>query len=268
VTGRKERARRLAAIWLFVTVGGAHAQALPDEAVGVQEDPCADLAPMPAGADIAVRAEWQKRRLLQDFAGLCHYRDENARLGPGGGERVVFFGDSITELWRRYDADFFTGGTVNRGISGQTTAQMMVRFHHDVVALRPRVVHILAGTNDLAGNTGPTSLAWIEANIRGMVELARAHRIAVVLAAVPPATWFNWRPSIRPAGQIKALNARIEAYARSADLVFVDYGRALGDGGGGIKPALTTDGVHPNAAGYARMRPLAESAIGEALRRR
>src|SRR5207248_2313748 len=127
----------------------------------------------------------------------------NARLGPATDRRVVFFGDSITELWGPADPKLFSDDTVNRGISGQTTAQMLGRFQQDVIALHPRVVHILAGTNDIAGNTGPTTLPWIQANIRSMVELAKAHRIVVVLAAVLPATHYNWRPSIQPVEPIK-----------------------------------------------------------------
>jgi len=179
----------------------------------------------------------------------------------------VFFGDSITELWISADPGFFTQGRLNRGISGQTTAQMLGRFRHDVVALRPRAVHIMAGTNDLSGNTGPTTLAWIQANIRSMVDLARAHRIAVILAAVPPAARFNWRPAIRPVAQIEAMNAWLRDYAASEKLVFVDYGAVLGDGAGGMKAELSADGVHPNPAAYALMRKRTERAMREVLGR-
>jgi lysophospholipase L1-like esterase len=256
----------------------------PAEAVGILEDPCAALAPVPPEvarfrAEVAaakaegrprpaltasyleIHTQWIQRRLTQDFFGICAYRAENAKLEPGSADRVVFFGDSITELWRAADPEFFTQGRVNRGIGGQTTAQMLGRFRHDVVALRPRAVHIMAGTNDLAGNTGPTTLAWIQANIRSMVDIARANRIAVILAAVPPAAHFNWRPAIRPVPQIQALNAWLREYAASENLVFVDYGGVLGDGAGGMKAELSADGVHPNPAAYALMRKLAERAI-------
>jgi acyl-CoA thioesterase I len=259
------------------------------EAVGVLEDPCAVLAPVPSEvtqfrAEVAaaktaglprpaftrsyleLHTQWVQRRLLQDFFGLCRFREENARLGEPAGARVVFFGDSITELWKPADEKLFSGETLNRGIGGQTTAQMLGRFRHDVIALRPRVVHIMAGTNDLAGNTGPTALAWIQANIRSMVDLARMHGIGVVLAAVPPAIHFNWRPSIQPAAQIQALNEWIKDYAAKEKLAFVDYSAVLGDGGGGLKSELTSDGVHPNAAGYALMRPLAERALRDVLK--
>jgi acyl-CoA thioesterase I len=258
--------------------------------VGVVEDPCALLSPVPAEVEayrnkvaeakakqtsrpaltpsyLATHTEWVNRRLLQDFNGLCRYRDENVKLEPATEKRVVFFGDSITELWEPADPAFFANDRLNRGISGQTTAQMLGRFQHDVVALRPRVVHIMAGTNDIAGNTGPTTLPWIQANLRSMVELAKAHRISVVLAAVPPAAQFNWRPSVQPAGQIRALNAWIKAYAESEKLVFVDYGMVLDDGRQGIKAELSADGVHPNPTAYERMRPLAESAVNKASAR-
>lgn len=282
----------LAAALLLLGASLANAQqgSTTSESVGVLEDPCAVLAPMPpevrkfradvAGAKarqsampaltptfLAIHAEWQRKLLLQDFAGLCRYRDDNAGLPPATAHRVVLFGDSITELWGTADADFFTDDKVNRGISGQTTAQMVARFQHDAIALRPRVVHILAGINDIAGNTGPTTLQWIQANIRTMVELARANRIEVVLATVLPAERFNWRPSIQPVQHVKALNAWIKSYAESQKLVFVDYGRVLDNGSDGLKAELTTDGVHPNPAGYARMRPLAERAIRDALLR-
>jgi lysophospholipase L1-like esterase len=279
------------ALALLLGSGAIRAQSpAPAEAVGILEDPCAALAPVPPEvakfrADVAtaraegrprpaltpsyleIHTQWIQRRLTQDFFGLCAYRDENAKLGPSTSDRVVFFGDSITELWRSADPEFFTGDRVNRGISGQTTAQMLGRFRHDVVALRPRAVHIMAGTNDLAGNTGPTTLAWIQANIRGMVDIARANRIHVILAAVPPAAHFNWRPAIRPIPQIEALNAWLREYAASEKLVFVDYGGGLGDGAGGMKAGLSADGVHPNASAYALMRKLAEGAMHEALGR-
>jgi lysophospholipase L1-like esterase len=267
------------------SIAVAHAQQpAATDAVGVLEDPCAVLAPMPAEvtrfreevaaaktagkplpsftpAYLELHAQWVQRRLLQDFFGVCRYRDENAKLGPATRSRVVFFGDSITELWRAADPELFSGETLNRGISGQTTAQMLGRFRHDVIALQPRVVHIMAGTNDLAGNTGPTTPAWIQANIRSMVELARANRIGVVLAAVPPALHFNWRPAIKPAAHVKALNDWLKEYAASEKLGFVDYGAVLGDGSGAMKAQLTSDGVHPNPAAYQLMRPLADGAL-------
>lgn len=259
------------------------------DAVGVLKDPCAGLSPLPrevtdylaasataraahqpeparSAAGLAAYSAWQDRRLTQDFAGLCRYRQQNAQAPRAGDHRVVFFGDSITELWGATEPGLFTHDVVNRGISGQTTAQMIGRFQADVLDLHPRVVHILAGTNDIAGNTGPTTLAWIEANIRSMVELAKAHHVRVVLASVLPAARFAWRPGIEPVESIAALNAWLRAYAKAEQLTFVDYGGPLDDGRHGFKAELSPDGVHPNAAGYALMRPLAEAAIRRALR--
>ena len=222
--------------------------------------------PQPLAANLAAYGAWQSRRLGQDFAGLCRYHDQNAALPAATDHRVVFFGDSITELWGQSDPGLFANDVVDRGISGQTTAQMVGRFQQDVIDLNPRVIHILAGTNDIAGNTGPTTLAWIEANVRTMVELAKAHHIHVVLAAVLPAARYSWRPSIEPVAQIQALNAWLKAYAEAEHIGFVDYAPALDDGRHGIKSELSGDGVHPNAAGFAAMRPLADRALREALR--
>jgi lysophospholipase L1-like esterase len=223
-------------------------------------------APAPSASGLAAYNDWQDRRALQDYAGLCRYHDQNATLPPATGHRVVFFGDSITELWGVLDPGMFAHDTLNRGISGQTTAQMIGRFQEDVIALHPRVVHILAGTNDVAGNTGPTTLPWIEANIRTMAETAKANHVRVVLASVLPAARYSWRPSIEPIPQIEALNAWLQAYAKAEHLTFVDYRPPLDDGRRGFKPQLSADGVHPNAAGYAAMRPLAERAVQAALR--
>jgi lysophospholipase L1-like esterase len=269
----------------------AYAQASPaaPDRVGVLEQPCAAMAPMPpevaaylaaaakaraahqaepvaSASGLAAYNDWQTRRSLQDYAGLCHYHDQNAALPPASAHRVVFFGDSITELWGAIDPSLFTHDTVNRGISGQTTAQMIGRFQEDVIALHPRVVHILAGTNDIAGNTGPTTVPWIEANIRTMVELAKVHQIRVVLSPILPAARYSWRPAIQPIPQIQAVNAWMQAYAKAEHLTFVDYRMGLDDGRHGFKAQLSADGVHPNAAGYAVMRPLAEAAVQAALR--
>jgi len=143
--------------------------------------------------------EAQRLSAGQDWAGLCRYRVSNkAVLAAGASPRIVFMGDSITENWNLSDAAFFDKGIVNRGISGQTTSQMLVRFRADVVALHPKTVHILAGTNDVAGNTGPLTAQDFKNNIMSMVDLARANGIAVVLGSIPPAASFNWRPELKP----------------------------------------------------------------------
>lgn len=250
----------------------------PAPSVGVMHDPCAALLPppeTPAGPARAIRAArsalaaaskaWEAQRRRYDFGGLCRYRMANAKLAQPGARRVVFMGDSITEAWRNGDPDLFTHEVIDRGISGQTTPQMLLRFRADVIDLHPAVVHILAGTNDIAGNTGPTSLEAIEGNIQSMVELARAHHIRVILASLTPAARYPWRADIEPVDTIRALNAWIKAYAKQQGLVYVDYFTPLDDGHGGFTAALTIDGVHPDAAGYAVMDKLARRAIEQAL---
>jgi lysophospholipase L1-like esterase len=208
---------------------------------------------------------------LSDWPQLAYYRAQNAALPPArkGETRVVFYGDSITEGWGRTGSEsFFPGkGYLNRGISGQTTAQMLLRFRQDVIALRPALVVILAGTNDIAGNTGPASQSMIEDNLHSMVELAQAHGIKVVLSSVLPVSAYPWRPGLQPADSVRALNAALKRYAHQHHLVYLDYHAALGNAEGGLDKALADDGVHPTPAGYAKMAPLAESAVAEALGR-
>jgi len=216
------------------------------------------------------RGDAQQR--LRDWPQLHYYRAENAALpAPRKGQpRVVLFGDSITEGWGRTGSDtFFPGkGYINRGISGQTTAQMLLRFQQDVIALQPAVVVILAGTNDIAGNSGPVTQAMIEDNLHAMMALAREHGIAVVLASVLPVSDYPWRPGVQPAPKVRALNAALQRYAAAQQLVYLDYYTALTNRDGGLDKALAEDGVHPTPAGYARMAPLADAAINRALAQR
>jgi lysophospholipase L1-like esterase len=206
--------------------------------------------------------------LAQDWPGLDHFAEENASLdSPAMGEnRVVFMGNSITIGWLKGMPEFFTGKPyVNRGISGQTTPQMLLRFRQDVIDLRPKVVVILAGTNDIAGNTGPASLDMIINNLKSMTELARANNIAVVLSSVLPAHDYPWRPGLEPDKKIPALNERIKAYAKASGVVYLDYFRALANQQNGMDSELAGDGVHPTRKGYEIMAPLAEEAIQIAL---
>ena len=199
----------------------------------------------------------------QDWSYLCRYREQNAAiLRSGVRPQVVFLGDSITEFWRLAQPDLFGEKIVDRGISGQTTPQILLRFYADVVALHPRVVHIMAGTNDIAGNTGPTTDDQIFDNIRAMIDIAGVNHIKVVLASITPAT----NGPARPAARILALNARLRELARQRGAIYVDYHAALSDGRDGISAALANDGLHPNRDGYAVMRPLTERALAEALR--
>ncbi len=205
---------------------------------------------------------------LADWPQLARYRESNAALAPTEPGRVVFYGDSITDAWGRYgNPPFFPGKPyVNRGISGQTTPQMLVRFQQDVVALKPAAVLILAGTNDIAGNTGLSTLAMTEDNLRSMVVIAKANGIRVILASLLPASDYPWRKGLHPAGRVRELNAWIKSYAAQSGSVYLDYHTALVDDDGGMKPGTSKDGVHPTPAGYAIMAPLAQAAVDQALR--
>ncbi len=231
----------------------------------------------PTPAEVARASEkleaWRKGRqrvYIDDFGELKRYRAANAQLKPPAAteKRVVFYGDSITDLWP-LTAAFPGKPYVNRGISGQTTSQLLVRFRADVIALAPKVVVLLAGTNDIAGNTGPISLEEIEGNFASMVELARANGIRVVLSSVLPV--HNYTPMseltfpIRPLAKIAALNRWLKDYAVTNRCVYLDYAAAMADDRGLLRRELAEDGLHPNEAGYAIMAPLAEQAIGKAF---
>jgi acyl-CoA thioesterase-1 len=216
-----------------------------------------------------------EQQLLTDWADLAKYREADAKVPPPapGEMRVVFMGDSITENWGQKNnpvihdlGDFFPGKPYyNRGISGQTSPQMLVRFWQDVIDLKPKVVVILAGANDIAENTGPMTMEATENNIRSMVDLARANGIRVVLSSVLPASDFWWHPGLNPAPTIKELNAWIEQYAGKEHLAYVDYYSHLVNSQGGMKAEYSPDGVHPNGAGYAVMAPLAQAGIRAAM---
>ena len=203
---------------------------------------------------------------LQDWPGLCRYRASNADLrARGESSRIVFIGDSITENWALADPRFFERGVVNRGIGGQTTPQMLLRFRADVIALKPQAVHIMAGTNDVAGNTGPTTEQDVKNNVISMAELARANGIRVVLASIPPAATFNWRPQLDPVPQINALNAWLREYATQNRFEYIDYHAALAGSSGELKAELGNDGVHPNRDGYRIMRKLVEEKLAPVI---
>jgi lysophospholipase L1-like esterase len=211
--------------------------------------------------------EWNKR-LGTDWPYLARYRADNARLAPTPKHpRIVFMGDSITENWVDRSGDFFTTGRIGRGISAQTTPQMLARFRQDVIDLHPAVVQIMAGTNDIAGNTGPMTLEQTQGNIRSMVELAHAHGIRVILASIPPADRFPWKPELSVAEKIVAMNRWLKAYAARSGCVYADYWTALKGAGLGMREGLSSDHVHPTRAGYQVMAPVAEAAIRRALAR-
>jgi acyl-CoA thioesterase I len=205
-----------------------------------------------------------------DWPWLGRFKEADLALPqPAPGEdRVVFMGDSITQGWHiEGPVGSFPGKPyINRGISGQTTPQMLVRFRQDVIDLKPMVVVILAGTNDIAGNTGPMTLEDTEGNLASMAELATANHIRVVLCSVMPAFDFPWRPGLTPAPKVVALNAWIKTYAAEHGHVYVDYHSAMKDERDGLPPTLSNDGVHPSPAGYAVMTPLVEAGIEKALK--
>jgi lysophospholipase L1-like esterase len=254
------------AVLAFLFSALLYPQAVPPRSVPMppeQAEPEADLQKLQSEL-----AEDQKT--LRDWANLARYRDENGKLNPpqGGERRVVFMGDSITDGWgRAQGSKFFPGKPyVNRGISGQTTPQMLIRFRPDVIALQSKVVVILAGTNDIAGNTGPETLDQIEGNLESMAQLAKTNGIKVVLASVMPVCdYIKPQTTHRPPEKIVALNTWIKDYCTRNGCVYLDYFSAMVDSKGMLKEELTYDGLHPNNAGYEVMAPLAQKAIDQAL---
>ncbi|MDH3697209.1 MAG: SGNH/GDSL hydrolase family protein [Flavobacteriaceae bacterium] len=204
----------------------------------------------------------------QDWAQLEHFKMENESLSaPAEGQnRVVFMGNSITIGWKDADPEYFEQHPyVNRGISGQTTPQMLLRFRQDVIELKPSAVVILAGTNDIAGNTGPMTIKQILDNIISMTQLSKAHDIEVLLCSVLPAFDYPWRPGLEPNIKIPRLNAEVKKYASEHGHHYVDYFSAMTDGNNSLKSHLGYDGVHPNRAGYDVMKPILERAISQAF---
>lgn len=218
-------------------------------------------------------ADWQidEVKKKDDWQNLARYRKANSALAATKSTkpRVVFMGNSITDAWIRVDSSFFSGKNyIDRGISGQTTPQMLVRFRPDVIDLKPAVVVILAGINDIAANTGPMTLDETFGNIVSMSQLAKANNIKVVISSVLPAYDFPWRPGMQPADKVIKLNAMLKDYSAKNNIVYLDYFNAMKDERNGLPARLSHDGVHPNLTGYKIMEPLAEKAIAEALKRK
>lgn len=203
----------------------------------------------------------------RDWPNLCRFADANAAtIASGQKPRVVFLGDSITENWFPADPALFSADVLNRGVSGQTTPQMLLRTFPDVVALHPRVVHILAGTNDIFGNTGPETDRTIIDNIRAIIVLAKANHIAVVLGSITPSSHFAGQPGPNPSARIMRVNRLLRNLAAQLRIIWVDYHTPLANAEGGMRQELSNDGLHPNRAGYAIIRKLTEHAIAKALR--
>jgi hypothetical protein len=206
-----------------------------------------------------------EERLHSDWPYLNRYRDQNLELKTAGSTvDAVFLGDSITEGWLSKAPAFFSPGRVCRGISGQTTPQMLLRFRQDVIDLKPRIVHIMAGTNDIAGNTGPSTLQMTKDNFLCMTEIAVANRVRLIFASIPPASDYPWRPGLDTVTPIAALNTWLKDHARRVHATYADYFSAMSDGAGGMRDGLSSDHVHPTETGYALMRPVAEAALRRA----
>lgn len=205
----------------------------------------------------------------QDWANLSKYETENTlfQSKKSGEKRIVLMGDSITEFWLQIHSEFFEGKPyLDRGISGQTTAQMLIRFRQDVIQLQPDAVVLLAGVNDIAGNTGPTTPEKIFGNITSMVELAKANAIKVILCSILPANDFYWRPNDKAAATIIQLNQLIKSYADKHHIPYVDFHAVMADASNGLSKEFSNDGVHPNLKGYQIMEPLLEKAIQQILK--
>lgn len=245
---------------LAALLAAAPIMAADDVRPGLTEQPCAADQRPPTPAEWP---DWFRRSIAEDFGHLCRYAAANTQVARP--VRVVFIGDSITEGWPGYSPRLFSNGIIGRGIGGQTSPQMLVRFRQDVIDLQPAAVHIMVGTNDIAGNTGPQKMEWVEGHIHSMADLARAHGIRVIIGSVPPALVFPWRPGLKPAPQIVELNRRLKAWADREGYMFVDYHSALVGPDGGMKPGLATDGVHPSEAGYRVMEATVRAALARAL---
>ena len=205
---------------------------------------------------------------LQDWPYLKKYQKENANLPipKSGQKRIVFMGDSITEFWSELCPEFFVGKPyINRGISGQTSPQMLIRFRADVIALKPSIVVLLAGANDIAGNTGPSTLEMILNNIISMAELAKANQIELILCSLLPAYDFPWETGSFPAEKIETFNTMLKKYADANEILYLDYYSAMVDERKGLKTIYADDGVHPNKVGYEVMAPIVEKAINDII---
>jgi lysophospholipase L1-like esterase len=217
----------------------------------------------PVGRTTYTEAEVEQRARDWPFLGL--YRGENEAVRKEGKPKVVFIGDSITEIWRYGDPALFTHGIVGRGISGQTTPQTLIRFYPDVVALKPTAVHILCGGNDIAGNTGSTTPQDYKNNIMAMLDIAQVNGIKVMIGSITPSAGFSHRPEVKPIARIAELNDWLRQIAQERGAVFIDYFSALAAEDRSLPPRYTNDGLHPNKAGYEVMRPLVTAAIEKVL---
>jgi len=263
VSNRTRRAM-LAAVLL---AGGAPALAAEEGTRMPDLDAVCTPPPITAAPGTPLPASAEPYRPAADWAWLCYYHADNQAVRRGPAPDIVFMGDSITRNWITIDPGFFRQGRVDRGISGQTTAQMLLRFMPDAVALRPKVIHLMAGSNDIAANAGALAIESYKANMTAMADLAKANGITLVIGAMPPADRFPWRTTIAPVKDIRALNAWLRQFAAARGLAFIDYYAALATPEGAAREGLTRDGVHPNAQGYKVMADLAEPVLEKAVTR-
>lgn len=232
---------------------------------GVQINPATLMKDPRVAAFIVDTTNREQAWKQTDWSGLCRYREANVSQQAKGATQVVFLGDSITENWIYAAPELFTDKVIDRGIGGQTSSQILLRFYPDVVALRPEVVHIMAGTNDILQDKGPVGDEDIVNNISAMIDIAQVNHIKVVLASILPISVRSWQPDLRPAQRLIHLNERLSALATARGVQFIDYFAVLKDSADGLNADLGNDGVHPNRAGYALMQPMAMRAIEQAL---
>lgn len=229
---------------------------------GMLSDPCADLAVLNTIADGYTRWNTLQAHLREnDWPYLCRYRQENSNLDPHHQPEIVFMGDSITEMWVGAMPHLFGDNWIGRGIGGQTSSQMVARFYQDVVSLHPRRVHLMVGTNDLAGNSGANSFDQYKNNIRAMADLAHANGIEMMIASVLPADRFSWRPELAPADEIIKINQWLQEFAVSKGLTYIDYYSPMVNEKGGLPVSLAEDGVHPTLVGYQQMHDIFRQVI-------
>ena len=284
--------RALAAMLLVVMAAASLAEPISlARPVGIVDDPCPpplekpegvirgydllivpgalERSKFPAPDGPAEERYWVALEQLKssDWPDLCRYQRENVADSARGPVQAVFIGDSITDFWKMASPDYFAGGVLDRGISGQSSGQMVLRFQADVVALKPRVVHVLAGTNDAANNTGPLRPIDVENNLRTMAELARLHGIRVIFGTIPPAHYFFWQKGLDPRPRIAQINDWIRRYVRRERLAIVDYHAVLSNPDGTFREDLSNDGVHPNANGYRVMEHALTPVLQATLRR-
>ncbi len=258
------RPRRSAmAAWAFrafsVSLMGIAPASGAEHATAVVDDACT-----PFVSDDVGMAVIEKNR--SDWADVCHYRAANSALAGKPRPQVVLMGDSISEGWAKADPSLFGTGIVDRGISGQTTPQMVLRFYSDVIALHPRAVHIMAGINDFAGNKGPTTEQDIRNNFLAMIDLAQKNGIQVMLASILPADHMSWVAGAKPAQEISTFNRWLRELSVQRQLVYIDYYSAMATDSGAMRAEFSEDGLHPNARGYATMRPIFEKAVAATLK--